>query len=210
MDAGDGRLGVQRVEDRFEQQQIDAAVDQPADLFAIRLAHLGERRGAERRVVDVRRDRERAVGRADGAGDEARLRRRPAGPRIGRFAREPRRLDVQLVDERLEPEIGLRDRRAAERVGLDDVGAGLQIGVVDRRDQIGAREDEQVDVVLDEMRRDRGSASPRTAASSSLCCWTIVPIAPSSRRMRPARARSSERSVATCCVQASRQFGNGQ
>ena len=66
---------------------------------------------AERRVVDVRRDRQRAVGRADRAGDEARPVGRLRGPLVGRRARQPRAFDVQLVDERLEPVVGLRDRR---------------------------------------------------------------------------------------------------
>ena len=51
--------------------------------------------------------------------------------RVGRVAREPRRRDVQLVDDRLEAVVGLRDRRRVEGVGLDDVGAGLEVGVVD-------------------------------------------------------------------------------
>ena len=67
-------LRVQRVEDRLDEEQVDAAVDQAADL-------LGVRRRAPRRTsprgttgsFDVGRDRERAVERPDRAGDEARL-----------------------------------------------------------------------------------------------------------------------------------------
>ena len=54
-----------------------------------------------------------------------------ARPLVGRRAREPRAFDVQLVDERLEPVVGLRDARAVERVGLDDVAAGLEVLVMD-------------------------------------------------------------------------------
>ena len=87
--------------------------------------------------------------------------RRLRRPLVGGFAGEARRLDVQLVGERLEPVVGLRDRGAAERVGLDDVGAGLEIGVVDGGDDVGAREDQQVDVALEQRAGGRGSASPR-------------------------------------------------
>ena len=93
-DADDGRLGVERVEDGFEQQDVRAAVDQAERLFGVGRAHLVEGGGAERRVVDVRRDRERAIGRAHRAGDEPRLGRRPSHStrrrRVGRCAR-PRR-----------------------------------------------------------------------------------------------------------------------
>ena len=100
---GDRRLRVQRVEDRLEQQQVDAAVDQPADLLAVGVAHVRERVGAERRVVDVGRDRQRAVGRADRAGDEART--------IGRPARTTRRPP---------PEPDARRRRSARRRATRD------------------------------------------------------------------------------------------
>ena len=67
------RLGVQRVEDGLDQQQIGAAVEQALDLLAIGRAQIVEGDGAEAGVGDVGRDRGGAVGRADGAGDKARL-----------------------------------------------------------------------------------------------------------------------------------------
>ena len=67
------RLGVQRVEDGFDQQQVGAAVEQAVDLLAIGLAQIVEGDGAKAGIGDVRRDRGGAVGRADGAGDKARL-----------------------------------------------------------------------------------------------------------------------------------------
>jgi hypothetical protein len=51
---------------------------------------------------------------------------------ISGFASNPRGLDVQLVDDGFQPEVGLRDRRAAEGVGLNDVGARVQVRVMDR------------------------------------------------------------------------------
>ena len=67
------RLGVERVEDGLDQEQVGAAVDQAADLLAIGGAQIVEGDGAEAGIVDVGRDRGGAVGRADRAGDEARL-----------------------------------------------------------------------------------------------------------------------------------------
>ena len=103
LDRDDAGLGVERVEDRLEEDDVGAAVDQAAHLFLVGRAALVERHRAEGRVVDVGRDRERPVHRADRAGDEARLVGRLGGPLVGRRAREPRAFDVDLVDERLEP-----------------------------------------------------------------------------------------------------------
>ena len=108
-----------------------------AHLIFVRGAQLVERHRAERGIVDVGRDRQRAVRRAHRAGDEPRPIRRARGPFVGRRAREPRALDVQLVGERLEAVVGLRDGGAAERVRLDDVGAGLEVLVVDLADDSG-------------------------------------------------------------------------
>ena len=93
-DGEDRRLGVERVEDRLDQQQVGAAVDQPARLLAIGRAQFVEGDGAEARIADVGRDRGGAVGRADGAGDEAR-RGRPRPARraaASRASRAPARL----------------------------------------------------------------------------------------------------------------------
>ena len=66
----DRRLRVQRVEDGLDQEQVDAAVAQRADLLRVRLDDLVEGRGAVGGVVDLRRQRQRDVERPDGAGDE--------------------------------------------------------------------------------------------------------------------------------------------
>ena len=71
-DGVDRGLGVERVEDRLDQQQVGAAVEQPAHLLAIGVAQLVEGDGAEARIGHVRRDRGGAVGRPERAGDEAR------------------------------------------------------------------------------------------------------------------------------------------
>ena len=66
--------------------------------------------------------------------------------------REARALEVQLVGDRLEQVVGLRDGRAAERVGLDDVGAGGEVLAVDLADDVGPRQDQQVVVAAQILR----------------------------------------------------------
>ena len=112
------------------------------------------------------------------------------GPLVGGRAGQACAFDVQLVGERLEAEVGLRDRGAAERVGLDDVRAGLEVGVMDARDHVGTREDQQVDVVLSRSRRMIAEPLAAKSCLGQLVRWIIVPMAPSSIRMRPASARS--------------------
>jgi hypothetical protein len=58
-------LRIQGIDLRFHQQHVAAAVDQPSGLVLERVAHLVEGDGAERRVVDVGRDRQRLRGGAE-------------------------------------------------------------------------------------------------------------------------------------------------
>ena len=86
------RLGVERVEDGLDQQQVGAAFDQRLDLLVVGGAQLLEVDVARARVVHVGADAGGLGRRAEGAGDEARLvrawrtcrrRRARAGPRRG-------------------------------------------------------------------------------------------------------------------------------
>ncbi len=70
VDGEQGRLGVQRVEDGFQQQKIHAAVQQPARLLGIGRDQLIKGDGAERRVVDIRGKRGRLAGRPERARHE--------------------------------------------------------------------------------------------------------------------------------------------
>ena len=145
IDLGDSkqrRLGAERVDDRFDQQDVDAAVDQPAHLLGEGIFHLIERHRAERGIVDVGRNRQRLVRRAHRSCDKPRLVGRR--PLVGGLFRQLRRLDVQLIDERLERVIGLRDCGSAERVRLDDVCASREILLMDVENDIGARQHEHI------------------------------------------------------------------
>ena len=137
-------LRVQRVEDRLDQQQVDAALGERRDLLGVRVALTcveGDR--AVGRVVDLRRERERDVQRADRAGDEA------AAGLVRGLAGEPRALDVHLVDGVLEPVVGLADAGRREGVRRRDVGAGGEVPPVDVEDDVRPGQVEQVGVAGD-------------------------------------------------------------
>ena len=137
------RLGVERVENGFDQQQVGAAIEQAVDLLAIGGAQIVEGHGAEAGTGDVRRDRGGAVGRADGAGDEARLAVFGSHAFSG-GARQFCAFEVHLIGDAGEVVIGLRDRGRGKRVGGDDIGAGAQIIGVDVLDRLRLGQDQKV------------------------------------------------------------------
>ena len=148
---GDGverGLGVERVENGLDQQRVDAAVEQPAHLLGIGGAQLVEGDGAEAGIGDVRRDRGGAVGRADGAGDEA-----LAAVLVlrdgGGLARQPRAFRVQFIGDLRHAVVGLRDAGRGKRVGRDDVGAGAEIIEVDGAHRVRPAQIEQIVVAAD-------------------------------------------------------------
>ena len=147
-DGVEGGLGVQRVEDGFDQQQIGAAVQKAVDLFAIGFAQIVEGDGAVAGVGHVGRDRRRAVGRTERAGDEA----RPAvfgRDACGSVAAEPRAIAVEFIGQIRHVVIGLRDRGRGEGVGRDNVGAGAQVIGVDILDRLRLGQDQQIVVAPD-------------------------------------------------------------
>ncbi len=147
-DRGDCRLGVQRVEDRLDEQQIGAAIDKAANLILVGRPRVVEGHPAERRVVHIRRNRERAVHRAHRSGHETALVGGPGRPLVGSLAGDPRTSHIQLVGERFEPVVRLRDRGARECIRLDDVRAGRKVLAVDRADDVRPCQDEEVAVAL--------------------------------------------------------------
>ena len=150
---GDDRgLRVQRVEDRLDEQEIDAAVAERPDLLLVCGLHLVEGDGTIGSVFDLRRERQRHVQRADRAGDEARLVGAARGPRIGRHACEPRALEAHLRGDPFERVVRLTDRRRGERVRRRDVRARGEVRVVDLRDDRRRGEVEEVGIALDVVR----------------------------------------------------------
>ncbi len=143
LDGVDRRLGVERVEDGLQEQQVGAAVEQSARLLLIGDAQAVERGGAEAGIADVGRYRGGPVGRPDGARDET----RPAvllARRQRRLARELRAREVELIGDVFHAIVGLGDRGRREGVGRHDVGAGPQIGEMDVADRVRPGEVQQV------------------------------------------------------------------
>src|SRR5207249_11831966 len=70
-DSEEGRLTVQSVKDRFDQEKIDISFYQRADLLEISLTQLIERNGAKSWIVYVRRDGSRDRQGADRSAHEA-------------------------------------------------------------------------------------------------------------------------------------------
>ena len=143
----DRRLGIERVEDRLDENEVGPAVDQPVDLLAISLSQVVEGDRAVAGIVDVRRDRGGAVRRTDRARDEAaatvfllRSERSPAG--------ETRTVPVEIVDGVLHLVIRLRDAGGGEGVRLDDVCACHGVAVVDFLDRLRLCKDEEVVIAL--------------------------------------------------------------
>ena len=149
----DGCLGVERVEDRLDQQHVDATVDETGDLLAIRIGDVAERHRPVPGILDAWRHRQRHVGRPDRAGDPART--TVASMRIvGCAAGELRGGAVELTDQFriVESVLALRDGGAGERVGGDDVGARQQVRQVQFDDRVGLGQHQQV-VIPGERRR---------------------------------------------------------
>ena len=151
------RLGIERVEDRLDQQQVGAAIGQAANGFVVGGDQFVETDVAVARIVHVGRDRRGARGRAQHAGDEARLGRRLRRKFVAHLARQACTGEVQFVDDGFEPVIGLRDCRRVEGVGFEDVGTGREVFGVDAANHIGSGEQQEVVVALDVV-RVRGKA----------------------------------------------------
>ena len=143
-DGVDRRLGVERVEEGFEHQQVGAAVDESARLVVVGLFEFGEGQVAGRRVVHLRRERQRMVRRADRAPHEARFLRIAGRACVDRPTRRFGCRARNLVGVCFQSVVAQRHGIGVERVGGDDVGAGRQVFFVDRPHRVGLRERQQV------------------------------------------------------------------
>ena len=129
---GDERgFGVERVEDRLDQQEVDAAVDQ-------RRGSAPRRPSCTWSNVSARNDGSLTSGeiesvRLAGRWSRRRTGRRPRRPRA-RASWAPRRSSRRRAPRAV---VGLGDRRGGERVGLDDVGAGREVVAVNPENTSG-------------------------------------------------------------------------
>ncbi len=145
-------LGVECVEDGFDQQDISAALDQTADRFGVVGYQFVESDVAVAGVVDVRRYRSGAAGRAEDAGDETRLVRIGSGEFVAQFAGELGAFEIQFVDNLGQVVIGLRNGGRVEGAGFENVGVGFKIGAVDATDDLRSGQHQQVVVAFEVVR----------------------------------------------------------
>src|SRR5574343_1950200 len=146
------RLGVECVKDGFNENDVSPALDQPGGGLNVIGDQFVEGDVAVAGVVDVRRDRRRAAGRAEHAGDEARLGRVGGGELIGQHAGQAGAFEIQFVDQLGQVVVGLRDGGRVEGAGLEDIGAGFQVFAMEAADDVGPGQDQQVVVALDVVR----------------------------------------------------------
>ena len=144
VDGVEGGLGVERVENGFDQQDIRAAVHEAARLVGVGFGQLCEGHLAGCGVPDVGRHRGRAVGRAHRARHETGFERVAGREFVGCAACHPGRRTRNLIGVCLQPVVGQRHGVGVERVGLDDVGARLQVFYVYFAHRPGACHRQQV------------------------------------------------------------------
>ncbi len=142
----DRRLGIQRIEDGLDQDDVGAAVDQTIDLLGIGKAQIIKGNSAKAGIVDVRRDRGRTVGRANGASHETTLAILSRGAFDGATGDFGAFL-VEVVDGAFHLVIGLRDP-VDEKVWSRQYHARLGIAVVDLFDRIRLGQDQKVVIAL--------------------------------------------------------------
>ena len=145
----DRRLPVERVEDGLDEEHVHTSLGERGDLLRIARPDLVEGHGAVGRIVDLGRNRERDVERADRTCDEAGTVRRSRRPRVRGRAGEARALAAHLRREVPEVVVALPDRRRGERVRGGYVRASSEVRVVGLRDQGRPREVQEVRVALD-------------------------------------------------------------
>ena len=146
LDGEHRRLGVQRVEDRLDDEEVGTTVDQAVGGFEVGGDQLVVGDVAGSGVVDVRRDRRGPRRRPEGACHVAGLLR--GAEFVGGLARQGGACVVQLVGQLVHVVVGQRDRVRVERVGLEDVGTRLEVLAVDPLDDLRLGQVEQVIVAL--------------------------------------------------------------
>ena len=137
-------LGIEGVENGFDEQQIDSAIDQGLGLNLIGFGQFVEGDVPRGGVVDGWGDGGGPSGRSHASGDEPGTLRGPAGHLIGRLPCDLCSGKRQIVHAVLESVIGLGYRVGVEGVGFDNIRPGLQIGHVNRPDRVRTCDAENV------------------------------------------------------------------
>ena len=152
----DSRFGVQGIEHGFDQDDVSTAVHQAFGGFDVLFDQLVKGDGAETRVIDVWRDRQRLTGRAKHTGHIT----WDAGfgfHFVRNFAGEGGGGAVQFRHQVLKLVIGLRHACGVEAVGLNDVSTGHKVLTVNTGNDVWLSDDQQIVVAFD-LLRDVGEA----------------------------------------------------
>ena len=144
VDRVERRLGVEGVEDRFDKQDIGAAVQKTARLLGVGVGQLAERHLAGRRIGHVGRDGGGAVGGSHRSGYEPGFPGVAGREFVGRTPGEGRRRARNLAGVLLQSVVLERNGVGVERIGGHDVGACRQVFFVDGPHRFGLCEDQQV------------------------------------------------------------------
>ena len=144
-DCVQGRFRVQRVENRFHQQQIGAALAEAPGRLVVCGAQFFERSAPVAGVFDLRRHGQRAIGGPHAPRHQFAF-ARFANPPVGCFPRQRRRAPVYFEDKMLQSVVGLGRPVRRETVRGQDVCARRQILLVDIGDEVRLRQAQEVDV----------------------------------------------------------------
>ena len=139
------RLRVERIEDGFDEQNIRAAVQQPARLLGVVRRQLVERDFAVGGVVHVWRYGQGFVRGPHAAGDETGLARVLFGELACGVLRHLRGVSVQLVNAGFQAELRQPAARGGEGVGGENVRARFEIAPLRLAHHVGLRQNERVD-----------------------------------------------------------------
>ena len=137
-------FGIECVENRLDQNNICATLNQTTCGLAIGFAQLVIGDVAQARIVHIGRDGTCAIGRANGTGHIARPRRVFGFHRIASLTRQFCALDIQLIGQAFHIVIGLRDGGGGKRIGFDNIAARLQKYGVNISNNIGLGQRQQI------------------------------------------------------------------
>ena len=139
-----GRFGVKRVENRFDQNNIRPALNQTARGFGIGFAQFVISHITHARVINIRRNRAGAIGRAERARHIAWPRCIGLLHRIAGLARQLGAFQIQLIGQMLHVIISLRNGGGRKCIGLNNITARREIGRVNVANNIRLGQRQQI------------------------------------------------------------------
>ena len=146
-DCKNSRLGVQRIKNRFNQNQVDTTIEQAVELLGVGRTQFLKGHITRTGIVDIRRDRGGFRLRAQGTRNKARTLKRTE--LITRDTCQACGLQIQLISELGQIIVTLGNRGRTKGVGFYDIGTGLEIPFVNRLNDVRTHDRQQFIVALD-------------------------------------------------------------